>query len=64
MSELRAAFIRPVDDLLPNPELRVENGLVTLQISAGQQYGIVFSSAPSKKGVVICYLDPHSVAGT
>ncbi|KAF6198515.1 hypothetical protein GE061_008263 [Apolygus lucorum] len=52
------------DDLTPNPELRIESGLVTLQIGAGQEYGIVFRSAPSKKGVVICYLEPHSVAGT
>ncbi|XP_073977011.1 glutamate receptor interacting protein isoform X1 [Rhodnius prolixus] len=44
------------------PELRIESGLVTLNSSPGQGYGLEFRTTNHKKGVIVCFIQPHGVA--
>ncbi|XP_014289353.1 glutamate receptor-interacting protein 1 isoform X2 [Halyomorpha halys] len=45
-----------------SPELKIESGIVTLNTTPGTGFGLIFRSAPSKKGAVICYIEPHGIA--
>ncbi|XP_014256866.1 glutamate receptor-interacting protein 2-like [Cimex lectularius] len=49
------------DDYLQT-DIKIESGLVSLQARQGEMYGIIFRSAPSKKGVIVCYIEPNSIA--